>query len=371
YRYYYDDPEDPKTSTWNYWTSVDPLREHTGGVEWTVKYPPPDGKPFEPTIGPHIFVAELRDINLEVTHSEFRIEVLPGPKGKERLVYLVDDDHAKFLDTPLGPSYDQATHAFWSDVLDGYNWESFNTRDGTAYTKEVPIRRVGDATTVIWQADFDDQAPDTYLLKVCANLGNYLNSYVKVGGNLIIIGRDPVYDTMYWPDAPNVLDAAVRSKYTNLDFTPRISAVDSSKIYNFMWEAFGIVKMQSPSPGVAFKTLAPCEAGWDSIRTDLIPSVPSYAGKMDYAFFITKVRDDIDVHKMYSVIQLDSHGLPVGTGHCSGKEDEMKLVAVYVPGDGQRGYAAYIAIPSWFFDHDQVKVMIRKLLDMFGEPRTP
>jgi hypothetical protein len=369
YRYYFDDPEDPKTSSWNYWTSVDPLRQRVGGIEWTVKYPA-DGKPFEPTVGPHIFVAELKDLNKEVTHCEFRIEVLPGPKGKDHLVYLVDDDQAKFLEPPGYLNYEQDSRAFWADVLDGYNWESFDTYEGRwIYTKAVPIRRVGDATTVIWLADYDDQGNDTHLLRVCSALGNYLNSYTKVGGNLIIIGKDPCYATMYWPDAPNVYDPQFRASKTSLDFTPRVSSADSSMIYNFMWEAFGIVKMQNPVTGIPFKTMAPCEAGWEPVSTAKIPGVGQWIGKMDNAFYITEVRSDIDVHKMYSMIPIDNQGLPIGSPECSGLN--MKLVGVYVPGDGERGYAAYIAIPPWFFNHDQVKVMIRNLLEMFGEPRTP
>jgi len=367
YRYYYDDPEDPRTSSWNYWTSVDPLRQSGGSVEWTVKYPPPDGTPFEPTVGPHVFVAEIRDLNKVETHCEFRVEVLPGPKGKDRLIYLVDDDQAKFMEQKY-TNYEPETRAFWADVLDGYSWDSFDTREGPAYTKTVPIRRVGDATTVVWVADWDYEGAETQLLKVCWDLGNYLNSYVKVGGNLIIIGKDPCLATMYWPDKQVYL-SSLRSQRTNMDFTPRRSEVDSSYIYNFMWEAFGIVRMQNASPAVPFETMAPCEAGWEAVTTDRIPGVAGWPGKMDNAFYITEVRNDIDVHKIYSIIPVDNQGQPTGPAACSGAN--MKLVGVYVPGDGERGYAAYIGIPPWFFDHDQVKVMIRKLLDMFGEPRTP
>lgn len=340
-----------------------------GGIEWTVKFPP-DGKPFAPPVGPHVFVAECRDITGVVSHTEFRIEVLPGPQGKENLIYLVDDDRAKMLDQhPL--NYEQNSHAFWVDILDGYNWDWWDTKDGQVYTREVPIRRVGDATTVIWLADFDDQGPqDAYLLKVCAKLGNYLNSYVKVGGNLIIIGKDPVYDTMYWPDCPKVYDPDKRTSITSVDFTPRASEADSSKIYDFMWEAFGILKMQIASPPIPFKTAVPCEAGWDTLATDAIPGTTWK--RMDNAFYITEVRDDIDVHKMFSMIPLDNSDHPTGPAQCErGGLEPMRLVGVYVAGDGTRGYAAYIGVPPWFFDHDQVKVMIRRLLEMFGEPRTP
>jgi hypothetical protein len=367
YRYYYDDPEDPKTSSWNYWTSVDPLRTSRTGVEWTVRYPPPDGTPFEPTVGPHIFVVELRDLNKVDTHCEFKIEVLPGPRGKDPLIYLVDDDHAKFLEKGYS-GYDAASRGFWTDVLDGYNWESFETWEGTSFSREVPIRRVGDATTVIWLVDQDSENPRTQLLRVCWDLGNYLNSYVKVGGNLIVIGKDPCFATMYWPDKEKLLPDS-RTNVSTLDFTPRVSDIDSSRIYNFMWEAFGIVRMQAPSPPVPFRTAQPCEAEWEPMTTGLIPGVDSWLGRMDNAFYITEVRSDVPVHKMYSVIPIDNQGDPTGPAQCSGAN--MKVIGVYVPGDSERGYAAYIGIPPWFFDHDQVKAMIRQLLDTFNEPRRP
>ena len=366
YRYYYDDPEDPRTSSWNYWTSVEPLRTRGASVEWSVRYPT-DGLPFEPTIGPHIFVVELRDLNKVDTHCEFKIEVLPGPRGKDKLIYLVDDDQAKFMEVGYSP-YDAETGAFWTDILEGYNWETFDTQEGAAFSREVPIRRIGDATTVIWVVDQDSEGAETQLLRVCWNLGNYLNSYVKVGGNLIIIGKDPCFATMYWPDKSPPTPPG-RTNVTTLDFTPRVSEVDSSLVYNFMWEAFGISKMQVAIPVVPFKTAAPCEPEWGPITTGVIPGVAGWSGRMDNAFYITEVRTDIPVRKMYSVIPIDAQGNPSGAAQCSGAT--MKLIGVYVPGDSERGYAAYIGIPPWFFDHDQVKTMIRQLLDIFNEPRTP
>jgi hypothetical protein len=373
YRYYFDDQDDPATSTWNYWTSVEPIRERgSGSVEWTVKFPP-DGSRFLPEIGRRRFVVEIRDLNQDPTYCEFRLDVLPGPKDKPNLVFLVNDENAKWLENPY-INYEQDNDVFWADVLSGYNWESWKTHTGsghsTRYDNDVPIRRIGDATTVIWVVDQDLEGSETQLLRVCAYRGNYLNSYVKVGGNLIIIGRDPVFTTMYWPDG--FLDPTKRNQPTNLDFAPRTSSVDSSLIYNFMWEAFGISKMASGAPPIQFKTLTPCsQDGLPTIQTDLIPGVESWLGRVDNAFYITQVRSDVPVRKLYSVIPVNSQGVPTGPGRCENEgADPAVWLGAYVPGDGTRGGAAYIGIPAWFFDHGQVKELIRKLLDEFGEPRT-
>ena len=358
YRYYFDDPAG---TTWN-WMPVAPLRQPGQLGEWHVTVPSGE-QPLTPSLGPHILVAEVRDKVGTVSHCEFKIQVLSGPQGKDNLIYLVDDDRAKFLEASY-PGYEQEARAFWSDALDGYTWESFSTQEGVGFTREVPASRVGDASTVIWVVDQDTEDPETHLTRVCAELGNYLDSYVKVGGNLIIIGKDPVFATMYWPDGwyPRTAD---RSRITTLDLTPRVSEVDSSWVYHFLWETFGIVGMRIAIPPVAFKTAEPCEDGWGSVTTDVIPGVAGWPGRMDNAFYITEVREDMPVHKLYSVIPIDAQGNPTGPAQCGGPN--TKLVGVWVPGDSQRGHAAYIGIPPWFFNHGQVKTMIRHLLEEFGE----
>ncbi len=387
-RYYFDDSEDPATSTWNYWTSVDPLRERTTGVEWLVRYPS-DGKPFIPSLGTHNFVVELRDLNRDTSHCEFRLEVLKGPRGKEKFIYLVDDDHAKWLGNPY-LYYERASDSLWADILKGYNWQEFDT--GSDYKNEVPIRRVADASTVIWLADQDTESPDIHLTEVCFNRGNYLNSYVKVGGNIIVIGLDPIYSCMFWPD--KTPPRGTRGSQTSLDFTPRVNPVDSTLIYNFNWETFGIAKMLIGNPRVSFKTMYPCTTKytakplddttqyWDPVTTDRIPGVAGWPGRVDNAFYITELRydDSIDVRPIYSVVPVNDKGQRIGDPECgreimtpSGMRLQGKWIGVYVPGDSKtgRGYAAYIGIPPWFFNHDEVKTLIRNLLELFdeGKPR--
>jgi hypothetical protein len=362
YRYYYDDPEDPATSTWSHWTAVAGIRRLDSSPEWWIKFPP-DGQPFVPSLGPHVFVAEVRDLNEDVTHCEFRIEVSPGPGGPGgQMIYLVDDDRAKWL-SPLYAGYEASCDSMWrADILEGYNWEEYDT--GIEYTRVVPVRRVAEASTVIWLDDWDLEFPITQLTRLCSDAGNYLWPYVMAGGNLIVIGRDPVYSTMFWPDGTPMPDQ--RSEQVSLDFRPKFNDSDSTWTNNFNWEVFGIERMAVAHPAVAFTTLSPCEAGWDPISTGLIPGVTGWSGRIDNTFYITQLRSDIPVHGLYSVIPIDGSGNPSGSPDCSGR-----LIGVWVPGDGTRGHAAYIGIPPWFFDHDQVKTMVRRLLTEFGETPSP
>lgn len=370
YRYYYDDPEDPRTSTWNYWTSVEPIRD-TGHEppEWVVRYPP-DGKTFVPSLGPHVFTVELRDLTRAVTHCEFRVEVLNGPVGKpDKLVYLVDDDAAEWL-SPTYRWYEQGSDSLWAAILGPYNYEVFDT--GKTFTREVSVRRVADASTVIWNVDQDDVRPTCQLTLVCYERGNYLDSYVKVGGNLIIIGRDPIFACQFWPDQTPYID--LRGEKTSMDFSPVLNRADSTYMYNFNWDIFGIRRMEIANPDVPTNELYPCDPDFEPIHSKSLEGMEGWDGTFYNPFYITEVRPDsggvwpnvsmsVPVRKIYTTVPVDEWGNQLEP------DCEARCIGVYVPAHDGRGHAAYIGIPPWFFDHDQVKALIQKLLDEFGEPR--
>jgi hypothetical protein len=362
FRYYFDDPEDPRTSAWNYWTSTEPIRDKANNPQWIVRYPP-DGT-IVPTLGPHIFTVELRDLNKDVTHCEFRMEVLNGPVGKpDKLVYLVDDDVAEWL-SPGYQYYERDSDALWAEILEPYNCEVFDT--GTKYTREVSVRRIADASTVIWNVDQDDVRPTCQLTTVCYEKGNYLDSYVKVGGNLIIIGRDPIYACQFWPNQTPPVD--MRGDRLSLDFTPVFDQADSTYMYNFNWDIFGIVKMDIAAPDVPTNELHPCEPGFEPIHSEWFDGMlEGWDGTLYNPFYITRLRTDEDmgvpIKRIYTTVPVDELGNQLEP------DCEARWIGVYVPAHGERGHAAYIGIPPWFFNHDRVKVLIQKLLDEFGEPR--
>lgn len=358
YRYYYDSPDTP---TWTSWGSVAPLRGSSQTIPWFARYPA-DGTPFVPTPGEHVLVVEVRDLEKRVTHCQFRFEVVPGPAGQPRGILLVDDDIAKWL-TPPYPGYEQASDSLWAEILEPYNYGTFDTGSGTPpFTNPVPPRTVGSATTVIWAVDEDSQASECQLTQVC-RANNYLDSYVKAGGNLIVIGRTPIYACGFWPGRAPEIKTYVPA--TVAMFAPEQWPGDSSLVYNFNWETFGIERMARLEPDVPTWEIWPCEDSWPHLTTGLIPGVGGWPGKLDNIFFITNVRQDaeIEVHRLYTTVPLSGEGLP-GVPDCN-----ARWIGVYVPPDGNRGGAAYIAVPPWFFDADGVSAMIRQLLEVFGEPQ--
>ncbi|MFH1314749.1 MAG: hypothetical protein ABIJ00_16210 [Candidatus Eisenbacteria bacterium] len=369
YRYYYDNPDHP-FSMWDVWTPVDSIRKEGAVPEWSVTIPS-DGMPFAPEIGRHVLVVEVRNLDEVISHCEFHVDVLEDPRGlPEKKILLVDDDHAKYLWLPWGP-FDETQTELWEDILTGYNWERFYTGERRGYDDEVPVRLVGSATTVIWLAD-DEMVDDpvSQLLNVCTELGSYLHSYVKVGGNLIIIGRDPIRATAYWTDWrdawPGLPHPDRRQNFTFLNFNPRYREAQDDTMYNFMWEVFGIEQMKVPAPEIPFNTIWPCltcGSAWDDTIPAITPVGP-WNGEFETAFYITRIREATDdrfplyVEPMYSTAY-DTSGVITPT--------EENMIAVYVPGGDLRGHTAYIGFPAEWFDHDKMETMIRKLLDKFGE----
>jgi hypothetical protein len=382
YRYYYDTPGGPH-SLW-VWTDPDPLREVGSPIEWMVKLPP-DGGEILPSLGNHVFVVEMRDAAGTVTHVELPIEVVEGPAmASEDKILLVDDNRHRFFEG-IGIStqkLEDSTHAQWADILDGTAWEMWDT--GVRYGEKVSGRSLGLATTVIWDADFDGYCggsdPWTQLLDVCAYRGHFLHSYVKAGGNLIIIGRSPVKACAYWPDL-EILDPARRCSpprtvslpfmpsHYDYDFRPLFNSHEKDTLYNFMWDIFGIERMEEHDLSGSFNALLPCGAcgaAWqDTILVDDRGSI--WSGAFQNEYYITGTRRDdaqypLDMELIYGTgyYTLDGEGHKIWQ-HTSGDN----VIGVYVPAHDGHGHAAYISVPPYWFEHAKMKVMIRTLLERF------
>jgi len=378
FKYYWDSQSDP-SSLWNYWTGIAPLREQGSDPEWVVRYPS-DGSRFEPALGSHIFYVTVRDVNMTQTNCIFRLEVLPGPaRVAEKKILFVDDDEASWLD-PSWQDFEEEDDAFWEDVLDGYNVEIIDTGEDHD-DEEVDIRQVNSASTVIWSVDDVIDTPPTYLWKLCTIEGNYLYSYVKVGGNLIVIGKDPVGSIMYWPDGSiwdgtndedgadlrNRLNDNSPNAIESWDFTPlgpnMTEAGDS--VFNWNWDVFGIKRMAWPQvPTRPFNAMVTCNT-CDPEFPDTIRVIDSdfrgFRGEFGNAPYINEIRTDIDVRPLFTSGLYDTT-----TGEWEIYGDDY-LLGVYVPPTGERGGAAYIGVPAYWFNHDKIKSVIRHLLAEFGE----
>ena len=138
-------------------------------------------------------------------------------------------------------------------------------------------------------------------------------------------------------------------------------------VYNFNWDVFGIRKITAPTQDPRpIGALWPCESCWqDSIIETLPPQGKHWRGEFGNAFYIRDIRtleDDrpLDVQPLFGTAYRDTAGQWVYNG-------DNFLIGTYVPGDDVRGHAAYIGVPVYWFDHGKIKVLMRKLLEEFGE----
>jgi hypothetical protein len=378
FRYYWDYEGDP-TSVWNFWTGVDPFRETGSLPEWVIRYPS-DGGTVVPGLGNHLLYVEVRDVNRTVTHCLFRLEVLPGPGILvNRNILFVDDNEARWLENPW-QLFEASDDALWADILEEYPHEIIDT--GRSHSeRKVEIGFVNAATTVIWDVDDISNLTVTELYKLATERGNFLNSYVKVGGNLIIVGKDAVYNTMYWPDGTiwsgintetgsDLRQNMPPGNYPSVDtwdFTPLGPDISASgdSVFNWMWDIFGIKRMEFPkNPMRPLSALVSCDACDPAFR-DTIPTIESpvrdFSGEFSSMAYITELRDDMEIHRLYSGGIYNP-----ATGRYTGYGDDF-LVAIYVPATGTRGHVAYIGVPVYWFEHDKITALIRRLLTEFGE----
>jgi len=331
-------------------------------------------------LGSHLLYVEVRDVNLTTTRCLFRLEVLPGPSRlQERKVLLVDDNEASWLPS-LWQAFEGEEEALWADILDGYPLEVIDTGRNHG-EREVDIRLVNTATTVIWNVDDVYNANATQLFNLCAFEGNYLYSYVKVGGNLIIVGTNPVYSTMYWPDGRiwkgvnseggsdlrTPLSPLLKESMDSWDFTPLGPGVSESgdSVFNWNWDLFGIKRMAFPqNPTKPLTALVPCDA-CDPAFPDTIPTIEppirEFSGMFGNAAYITELRSDMVVRPLFTAGLYDSD-VEGWVGYGDGW-----LLGIYSPAVGERGHVAYIGVPVYWFEHDKIKSMIRQLLTEFGE----
>jgi hypothetical protein len=362
YRYFFDSRDDP-LSRWNTWTDVDPLRVPGAEPEWEALWPT-GGFRFIPPQGQHVLHVELKDRSQDTTCAELHFEVIERPGGQGGNILLVDDNRANWWTESEIPDYESSEFEMWSSILEGYNWQEWDT--GSDFSESVPSRLVGDATTVIWSVDLGTVSPGPDLLDLCSRRGNYLHSYVEMGGNLIIIGMAPVYSTAYWFDG--IPEPGQWVDFVDIDFSPRIIAGQVSSSH-FMWEIMGIKRMRVfsfPSP-ICVRALEPCDGyeGWGRVAVRGPESVSGWPGYFTGAFLATEFRPGDDVHPFYGTSLLVNPAEPdtawVEVVNCE------KIAGVYVEGGGERGWAAYIGLPAWWFERAEIGSVIRRLLELFGE----
>jgi hypothetical protein len=169
---------------------------------------------------------------------------------------------------------------------------------------------------------------------------------------------------MYWSDGTP--EPGTRQNVTDIDFTPRVIGPDTT--YHFMWDIFGVKRMQLSSFPVYYADqLMACEPyDWNTVpvveKGSLHTRWPGYIAGL---FLMTEFRDGADVRQIYGVRRIEQPwGPPEDWTYI---EDCKNMGGVYVSGGDERGHAAYINLPAFWLDRDELQVTIRRLLESFGE----
>lgn len=168
YRHAYDD-----TSTWPAWSIFDTRFEVT------------------PTPGRHsLYVSAIDNAN-EITRARIFFEVVEA--SLDDYILIVDDwDNQENIPSPKFPD-DAQRSAFYDSLLAGYardrvEWEPSQHMDsGQEMPPDVDAMR--GASTVVWYVDDAGNTISRMFLPSNQNY-NALSGYVRIGGNLILCGKE-------------------------------------------------------------------------------------------------------------------------------------------------------------------------------------
>jgi hypothetical protein len=167
-------------------------------TDWTAWYIgndsyPPGGETFVPSVGNHVLYVEALDDLGTPSLCYFKYYVEAGPLVGEAYPMLVVDDSqfsglSNSFGTWLAHLADDVELDFFDTILDGYDWVEFDCLEQGRHAP--PVSLVGRYRNVIWYEDDYDETGNL-LRQVFLQGTRFMDSYVQVGGNWILIGQSP------------------------------------------------------------------------------------------------------------------------------------------------------------------------------------
>ncbi|GEM_PF-2739365 len=156
---------------------------------------PADGGTFLPTVGNHVLYVQTLDDLGTVSLCYFKYYVEAGPVvGTSQAMLVVDDSEFSGLPVRLGSwlphEADEREAEFFERIFSGYTITEFDCLDQGRIPP--PVSLVGRFRNVFWYVDDYDETSNE-LQEIFRAGTRYLDSYVKVGGNLILSGYLPAH----------------------------------------------------------------------------------------------------------------------------------------------------------------------------------
>jgi hypothetical protein len=346
YRYAVED-----TTAWSSWY-VDSTRY------------PPEGGTFLPELGNHVLYVQSMDELGAVSLCYFKFNVEAGPTiGETHPILLVDDSQASGVPFSFGSwedyNADETETRFFDHILSGY---SFLEWDCLVHERDVPlISLVGRHRTVIWYVDYYDEE-GSCLQDLFLKGSRYLDSYVKVGGNLIIAGQMPAMG----------LDRDCRG-WTSYPFLYREEICMEGQLIPISYSAFGIMELFAVGQD-AFR-------GATSAVPDEYPNLPlgdlwPYFTETDSSYlWEVEVFEPDAVNPNVNATPLYKFDYFVAPNQDSAAVIQGEYCAMIVDNSDNPdlGSAAYFGWPLMWSEWDSVRTTMRRVLtDLCGEqPETP
>ncbi|MCK4547298.1 MAG: hypothetical protein KAW17_07640 [Candidatus Eisenbacteria sp.] len=337
------------------------LEDSTVWTRWysgSTQYPE-NGGTFLPELGNHVLYVQSIDELGEVSVCLFKFTVEAGPNtGDTYALLLVDDSQASGIPHSFGSweghNADETEARFLDHILSGY---PFTEWDCLVHELDAPpVSLAGRHRTIIWYVDFYDE--EGSCLRELFHRGNrYLDAYVKVGGNVIMIGQVPGLS----------LDPDCRGR-PNYPFLYREEICRPDQNIPISYTAFGIRELFIVGHD-AFR-------GAISAIPGVYPDLPfgdtwPYFTETDttYLWEVEVLEsDNINPYVNARALYMFDYFVPPGLDSTQVMQGDCAALIVDSSGDPDLGSTAYFGWPLIWCDWDSVRVMMRTFLsEVCGE----
>lgn len=373
-----------------------------------VTYPDTNAAPWFPDVGSHQFFVQAVDRGGGVDQGTFKFLVSRGPVLSDppapKRILVVDDNGVNgdesYSEWSAISFNDTKETTFWNAVLAGYSWEEW---DCNSRNRAPQVPNVDRFTTILWTSGLPtgvNPKPPFLRDHLFRPRAEYLSSFVRAGGNVVMVGMNPLYSMMIRgaSDAGSGSDVCGISPGSNkwLTFDPTLCGLDPDEAFpHFLFTRLGVRRMRVP---VASSTL-PSDSLYQNGQIDRVvrgckPITPPALGLFDRYLEVDtlKAGGETDFASVIDWLQganvTDAFGLedwveplyymdakdlniepanPIISMYADGNLNPRKSA-----GDPGWGKVVYLGLHPFFLQQaDATWYFERILTDLLGEPKTP